>query len=312
MKSEPLVSFGLPVYNAREEYLRQLLNSLLTQDLQEFEIVISDNASDNGTSEICQEYAGCDSRVRYHRNQENIGQINNFNKVLELSCGKYFRWIGADDWLESDYARRCVEVLEANEQFIGVSTYQDFTHEDGYIHYREYEGERLDSPMLHKRIWRLLWFWKTGEYGVIDTIYTIMRREVLLQTRKLQFLPSMDQVLAFKLVSLGRFTHIPACLAHRRWQPFHKISKEDLYQRYGGEHYKKLFDPLGLRRSAICWSIIREGSFSNCQKSLCLLAILSLTMTTLRKKIYSNFRSTASRVRRSIFKKNINSGLQTN
>ncbi|NEP01196.1 MAG: glycosyltransferase family 2 protein [Symploca sp. SIO2E9] len=312
MKSQPLLSFGLPVYNATEEYLHQLLDSLLAQDLQNFEIVISDNASDNGTSEICQEYARRDSRVRYHRNQENIGQINNFNKVLELSCGKYFRWIGADDWLESDYASRCVEILEANEQFIGVSTYQDFTHEDGYIHYREYQGERLDSPLLHVRIWRLLWFWKTGEYGVIDTIYTIMRREVLLQTLRLRFVPSMDQVLAFELVSLGRFTHVPACLAHRRWQPFHKISKEELFQRYGGEKYKKLFDPLGLRRSALCWSIIQEAPLSTWEKSLCLPAILSLTMTTLRKKIYSNLRSKASRVRKTIFKKNRSSELQTN
>lgn len=92
---KPLVSIGMPVYNG-EKYIRQALDSLLAQDYGHFELIISDNASTDGTPEICREYAARDSRIAYYRNQENMGAAWNFKRVLDLAAGEYFMWLPHD------------------------------------------------------------------------------------------------------------------------------------------------------------------------------------------------------------------------
>src|SRR5882762_3625197 len=92
----PKVSVGLPVYNG-EKYLRLALDSLLKQEFKEFEVVISDNASTDGTAEICKRYAEKDKRIRYHRNHSNIGAGPNYKKVFDLSGGEFFKWCAHDD-----------------------------------------------------------------------------------------------------------------------------------------------------------------------------------------------------------------------
>ncbi|NEP58292.1 MAG: glycosyltransferase family 2 protein [Symploca sp. SIO2G7] len=294
----PLVSFGLPVYEVKqdikEEYFRQLLDSLLTQDLQDIEVVISDNASNDGTQEICEEYANRDSRIRYHRNPENIGQIDNFNKVLELAQGKYFRWIGSDDWLEPDYARQCVEVLEAENRkdFVGVTTYYDFSFNNGQSYYREYQGEYLDSPLPYVRFRRMVWF-MTADFGFIDPIYTMMRRELLLKTRLLQHIKSMDQVLAVELSLLGSFAHVPACLAHRRWKDFGKISKEKLWERFSPKEHQNL-DKSNFYVAKVFLSTAWIAPISNWQKLLCLWPVVRFTAIRTWGQYYPKLRSLAS------------------
>ena len=116
----PRLSFGLAVWNG-EDTIRQCLDSLLAQDFTDFEVVVSDNASTDGTSQILEEYAARDPRIRVSRNQENIGQIENVNLVCRQSRGEYFRWIGVSDWLEPHYASRCVEALDAVKAMVHFS-----------------------------------------------------------------------------------------------------------------------------------------------------------------------------------------------
>ncbi|MDJ0615326.1 MAG: glycosyltransferase family 2 protein [Calothrix sp. MO_192.B10] len=282
----PMVSFGLPVYNASKVYLTQLLDSLLAQDIQDIEVVISDNASDNDTQEVCEEYANRDPRIRYHRNSENIGQVDNFNKVLKLARGKYFRWIGSDDWLETDYARRCVEVLEAEDgkDFIGVTTHYDFLFEDGQRYYREYQGERLDLPSPHLRFRRMVWF-MTADFGFIDPIYTMMRRDILLKTPLLRYIPSMDSVLAVELSLLGKFAHVPACLAHRRWKNLGKIPKDKLWKEYSPKNHQNIGKPylyVGIAFLSAAWAT----PISYWEKMLCVVPVINyLRVRTLRRGI---------------------------
>jgi glycosyltransferase involved in cell wall biosynthesis len=83
----PKVTIGLPIYNG-EELLPQALESLLTQDFDDVEVVISDNASVDGTPELCAAYAARDPRIRYVRNERNLGSIPNFNKLVVLARGE--------------------------------------------------------------------------------------------------------------------------------------------------------------------------------------------------------------------------------
>ena len=105
------VTIGLPVYNG-ERYLRPAIESILAQSFPHFELVISDNASTDGTEAICRDDADRDERVRYYRNTANLGMSRNFNLTFERATGRYFKWAADDDLLEPQYLARCVQVLD--------------------------------------------------------------------------------------------------------------------------------------------------------------------------------------------------------
>src|SRR4051812_44240337 len=98
----PLVSIGLPVYNG-EKYIAEAIESLLSQDYTNIEIIISDNASTDNTPQICQQYQHKNPRIRYFRNDTNIGASNNFNRTFELSKGEFFMWAAYDDLRDQTY-----------------------------------------------------------------------------------------------------------------------------------------------------------------------------------------------------------------
>ena len=92
----PKVSIGMPVYNG-EKFIRQTLDSLVMQTFTDFELIISDNRSNDNTEAICLEYTIKDKRIRYVRQPENRGQLLNFQFVLDEAVGEYFMWASADD-----------------------------------------------------------------------------------------------------------------------------------------------------------------------------------------------------------------------
>ncbi len=111
MASEkPLVSIGLSVYNG-ERFISHALDSLLSQEFEDFELIISDNASTDRTGQICLEYAARDKRIRYYRNEYNRGAVWNFNSVFKLSCGEYFMWASHDDYFDRRYLSSCLDAL---------------------------------------------------------------------------------------------------------------------------------------------------------------------------------------------------------
>ena len=111
--TEPKVSIGLPVYNDAET-IEKTINSLLRQTFKNFELIISDNASDDETARICEEFLLKDSRIKYIRQPYNIGGEENFEFVLKQAKGKYFKWIGGDDWISPDFLEVNMLALESN------------------------------------------------------------------------------------------------------------------------------------------------------------------------------------------------------
>lgn len=106
VERKPIVSIGMPVCNG-SRYIREALDSLLTQTYSNFELIISDNASTDNTKQICEEYVKKDGRIKYIRQCENIGAFRNFKFVLDESVGEYFMWSAHDDLRDSNY----IEVL---------------------------------------------------------------------------------------------------------------------------------------------------------------------------------------------------------
>src|SRR5262245_26772350 len=111
---QPLVSVGIPVYNG-EQFIREALDSILAQTYSNLEIIISDNASTDGTAAICQQYAARDQRFRYYRNAMNINVNANFRRVFELSSGDYFMWAAADDVRPKTAVEDCLIALLRNK-----------------------------------------------------------------------------------------------------------------------------------------------------------------------------------------------------
>jgi glycosyltransferase involved in cell wall biosynthesis len=100
----PKVSIGLPVFNG-ESFLQESLESLLGQTYEDFELIISDNASTDSTPDIVAKYKALDPRIRYFRQPRNIGASENFLFVLSQARAELFMWASHDDiweenWLE--------------------------------------------------------------------------------------------------------------------------------------------------------------------------------------------------------------------
>lgn len=111
IQRNPLVSIGIPVFNG-EKGLSNALDSLLSQDYSNMEIIISDNASTDSTPEICAQYVQKDRRITYYRSEKNRGVIWNCNRVCELSNGEYFMWAAHDDQREPFFVSECVKRME--------------------------------------------------------------------------------------------------------------------------------------------------------------------------------------------------------
>lgn len=131
----PLVTIGLPVYNG-EQYIAQSIECLLAQTFRDFVILISDNASIDRTSEICQQYASQDPRIRYHRNDSNVGMPGNYNLTFSMARSKYFRWATADDYCDREMLQDAVNVMEGDPSLALCYPRAIFVDENGKELYR--------------------------------------------------------------------------------------------------------------------------------------------------------------------------------
>lgn len=131
-KKNPRVSVGVPVYNGADT-IQECLNSIVSQTFDDFEIIISDNASTDGTQEICREYLDKEPRIRYFRQEKNMGQHWNFKFVLRQARGEYFTWLAIDDRFHQDFLEKNVNVLNFNKNFVAsVGMAKNFIVDDPF------------------------------------------------------------------------------------------------------------------------------------------------------------------------------------
>lgn len=144
-KKMPKVSIGIPIYN-EEKWAARALESLLAQSYLNIEIIISDNASTDRTGEICRVYKVQDNRIQYYRNDTNIGICENFEKVIQLSRGKYFMWAAADDWWAPDFVKLLVEELESHpEAGLAMSAFHRYKESKTKFDNTAFNGAYFDS-----------------------------------------------------------------------------------------------------------------------------------------------------------------------
>jgi glycosyltransferase involved in cell wall biosynthesis len=213
MTPVPRLGIGMPVYNGAR-WIQESVEYLLNQSFGDFELIISDNASTDDTETICRALAARDRRVRYHRNSENIGVFQNYDRVFELSSAPYFKWASCNDVCLDGFLEKCVAVLDARREVVlayprailifappGEAEYAEeyddnlnLEHDRPSDRFREYlNRERLNNVM-------------NG----------VMRTAALRQTALNRPLPGSDISMIAELSLRGKFVEIPDRLFVRR------------------------------------------------------------------------------------------------
>ena len=211
----PHVSIGIPVFNG-ENYLRQALDSILSQTYTDFELIISDNASTDKTQQICLKYAAKDERIRYHRNKENVGATENFNHAFSLSSGEYFKWAAHDDVLAPDYLEKCVKVLDNDSSIVLCHSRTARIDENGVVigNYDDRTLYRISSWKQHERFGDLI-----SQTNSCWAIMGVMRADALKKTPLHGSYLDADRNLLAELGLIGRMYEIPEHLFFRRDHP---------------------------------------------------------------------------------------------
>lgn len=143
--NEPCVSIVIPVYN-RQSLLGEAIRSALEQSFEDIEVVVVDNASTDGTWDVCQEYASRDGRVRVFRNEENIGPVRNWRRCLELARGTYGKILFSDDTIDRSFVEKAVAFLDDPEVgFVFTSAHIGSDGTTGETAYR-FPGQSGEFP----------------------------------------------------------------------------------------------------------------------------------------------------------------------
>ena len=205
----PRLTIGLPVYNG-EEYLAESLDALLGQSFEDYELIITDNASTDGTAAICKRYMGTDSRIIYHRLPRNIGAAGNHNHVFTLARGELFKWASHDDLYGRTLLERCVEFLDDHRDFVLAHSYNATIDSHGKI-IEPYDYRiPTDSPSAAERFRGLL----HAPGG--DDFYGVIRTAALRRVKPHDSYHHADRTFVMDMAMQGRFHQVPELLYFRR------------------------------------------------------------------------------------------------
>lgn len=206
----PRVSVGMPAYNA-EQTIRGSLDALLAQTLADFELIVSDNASTDGTWAIIGEYAARDPRIVAIRQTKNIGANGNYSAVFRRARAPYFKWASSNDWCAPTLLERCVERLEQDASVVLAAprtrlfsgTIEQFTEYDrDYAFMQEQPVER---------------FVAIGKILALNNILNgVIRTEALARTRLIEHYVGADVILIGHLALLGKLAQVDEPLFYRR------------------------------------------------------------------------------------------------
>lgn len=207
--STPRVSIGLPVYNG-ERFLADSLDALLGQSYEDFELIISDNASTDSTADICRRYEKQDSRIRYIRQSTNIGCAPNHNFVIDQARGELFKTASHDDLYGRDLLKNCVDALDEYPQVVLAHSWSAVIDAGGQIsEYVEYPVDTAASRAPDRFRSMLFDGWGDDEGGVI-------RRDVLRRSSRHASYHFADRTWTAEIALHGPFYMVPEWLYFRR------------------------------------------------------------------------------------------------
>lgn len=246
---KPLVTIGLPVFNG-ENFIEAAVKSILKQTFTDFELIIADNASTDGTQAICEGFARSDNRVVYRRNAQNIGAAKNFNLVFKLSSGAYFKWAAHDDVLDPNFLAKCVAAIDEEPSIVlSFSRVINIDEQGRKLGRYPDQLDRVTSHSIQERFKNLI----LNDQWCFE-VFGLIRSDVLARTNLIGSFVSSDAVLRAELGLLGRFRIIQEDLFFNRDHPQRSIRS------LPGHHQRATwFDPLNHRRIQLPqWRVLNE------------------------------------------------------
>lgn len=201
----------MPVRNGGR-YIQASIESLLSQSFEDFNIIISDNASNDDTQEICREFADRDKRIRYERTNCNEGAAWNYNRVFGLSDAKYFKWATHDDVCEPDFLLKCIKVLEKGPPDLAlVYPKSAFIDEDDKL----IKVDTDDFDIRGKNpVYRLIK--AIRKVNMVNAIFGVFRSSVLKKSRLIDSFVASDYILLGEIALQGQIWQVPELLYNRR------------------------------------------------------------------------------------------------
>lgn len=222
------ITVGLPVYNG-ENYLAAAIDSILAQTYPDFVLLISDNASTDGTGDICHAYAKKDARIRYIRQPRNIGAAANYNFVAAQCDTPYFKWAAHDDVLGPEFLQTCLDALERDPGIVLASPASVLIDETGApLPYSPERGGNVDRkgvcwPPLPEQNTDLMAADPVRRFRAVMLnmfmcieIFGLMRHAALLRAMPQGAFSGADKVLLARMSLLGPFWLGQDTLFYRR------------------------------------------------------------------------------------------------
>jgi glycosyltransferase involved in cell wall biosynthesis len=208
----PSVSIGVPVFNAAP-FLSETLDSVLAQTHGDFELIISDNASTDGTQDVIQAYAARDKRIRSFRQPVNIGLGNNWSFVARQARCTWFKWLSANDYCAPRLLEDSLAPLRADPAVVlcyGRTQLIDLAGQPLEVYAGDFDATSDDPLQRYRLVRERLHLGTPLQAGVV-------RLDAL---RRCGYLPNYrdcDRVLIAGLALIGKFVTLPQTLFYRRW-----------------------------------------------------------------------------------------------
>ena len=209
MNRPPRLTVGLPVFNG-ERYIQEAIEALLGQSYEDFELIISDNDSIDGTADICRRYARQDTRIRYFRQPRNVGLAPNHNFVVYEARGELFKWAASDDLYARDLLERCIAILDEDPHVVLAHAWTAMIDDSGALTSAIKYPLATSSPRAPERF-RSLLFDSGG-----DDDYGVIRLDVLRKTAMKESYHHADHTIVAELALHGAFRQVPDWLYFRR------------------------------------------------------------------------------------------------
>lgn len=206
----PRLTIGMPVWNSAAT-IAESIECHLSQDFTDFELVVSDNGSDDGTADVAQRYAAADPRVRVVRHPVNRGGTANFNDLVPMARGELFKWASGDDIVGPGYLSKCVAALDASPSAVLAYCGSRIIDETGAVVRDHDDGLHLPQA----RAWERMRDFAAHRW-LCNPIFGVIRTAALRRTTLLTLEISSDVTVLAELALLGPFVEVPERLFLRR------------------------------------------------------------------------------------------------
>lgn len=289
-QTQPLVTIGIPTFN-RSALLKQSIESALSQEYRNIEVVVSDNASTDDTEIVCRSYCEKDARIKYFRQESNIGPARNFSKVLLNASGEFFMWLGDDDWIDKEYVGACIKEFSSDRNLAlvsGVSRY----YRGGQGAFTGKVINLLSSSPWHRIV---TYYAKVADNGMF---YGLMRTQ---QIRSINIRHTMggDWLLVANIAFMGKIKILPKISVHRELGGA-SASCRNIAESFGLPKSQAMFPLLSIATSAWADMVVKADTVYRSRSLLARLVVATAVFfLILIKRIFALSGAVMRRIRNS-------------